>query len=199
MTQLLLVNRWVANTVGYYNRKFFVLFLFYTMLTTGYAAISIVMLHDDFDASAEKGGYSTTNLPVFATMLDSVLCVTMVGFGGCAWTNPFPLTTQAWKLRAPRMTRRLTPRCVPTDHVKMCCTNETSIEPGDSCSGRSRYNVGVRANLESVFGTNPRLWLLPIYGEGPSGDGIHWPCVPMRTAQHEGGGGAFVAAGAGVV
>ena len=26
---------WVANTVGYYNRKFFLLFLFYVVLATG--------------------------------------------------------------------------------------------------------------------------------------------------------------------
>ena len=32
------VNRWVANTVGYYNRKFFVLFLFYTMLSAAMLA-----------------------------------------------------------------------------------------------------------------------------------------------------------------
>ena len=69
-------------------------------------------------------------------------------------------------------------------HLKMALTNETTIEPGSGCSGQSRYHVGWRANLESVLGDNPRLWLLPVYGNGPTGDGIHWP---EREAAQAGG------------
>lgn len=58
-------------------------------------------------------------------------------------------------------------------HLSMAARNETTIE---SCGlADPRYNLGSEANLKQVFGRNKWLWLLPVYGEGPVGDGIHWP------------------------
>jgi len=38
-----------------------------------------------------------------------------------------------------------------------------------------------------VLGADPRLWLLPVYGGGPAGDGVHWPVhVPPREEESEG-------------
>ena len=34
------------------------------------------------------------------------------------------------------------------------------------------------ATRPQVFGTNPWLWLLPVWGGGPAGDGVHWPSRP---------------------
>lgn len=120
--------------------QFFVLFLFYTVLTTGYAVISTFFWHDlNFDSAEEENSSL-----FFSLILNSTLCVTVVGFGAF--------------------------------HVKMVLTNETTIEPGRGlCTGASQYNVGWRRNWESVMGENPWLWFLPVYGKGPSGDGVHWP------------------------
>ena len=38
--------------------------------------------------------------------------------------------------------------------------NETTIEDDGS-----RFDMGFRKNIESVFGANPYLWLIPVYGE----------------------------------
>lgn len=139
---------WVCNTVGYFNRKFFVLFLFYTVLTTAYAAFSTYFWHiPNFEEPADEHSMLYMSL-----VLNSTLCVTVTGFGAF--------------------------------HVKMVLTNETTIEPGRGClAGRSKYNVGWRKNVESVMGENPWLWLLPVYGSGPTGDGIHWPIDETAARQ----------------
>ena len=55
-------------------------------------------------------------------------------------------------------------------HLKFVYYNQTTIESDDT-----DYDVGWRRNVESVFGANPWLWLLPVFGKGPVGDGVHWP------------------------
>jgi hypothetical protein len=52
---------------------------------------------------------------------------------------------------------------------------QTTIE-----SDADDFDVGWRRNVTSVFGDDPRLWLLPVYGGGPRDvhsvhDGVHWP------------------------
>ena len=38
-----------------------------------------------------------------------------------------------------------------------------------------KYDMGPAVNLAQVFGRNRWLWLVPVYGGGPDGDGVHWP------------------------
>ena len=66
--------------------------------------------------------------------------------------------------------------CFCPFHIHMAMRNETTIE-GPSPA----FDVGTRKNLRSVFGSNPYLWLLPVYGGGPEGDGIHWPSYHVRS------------------
>ena len=41
-----------------------------------------------------------------------------------------------------------------------------------------QFDVGARRNCAQVFGANRWLWLLPVWGDGPDGDGVHWPMHP---------------------
>ncbi len=54
-------------------------------------------------------------------------------------------------------------------HFKLVLYNQTTIE-----SDSREFDIGWRANFESVMGRNPYLWFLPVYGNGPVGDGVHW-------------------------
>ena len=71
--------------------------------------------------------------------------------------------------------------CFTSFHLNMACKNETTIE---SCgTADPRYDVGVGANLEQVFGCNRWLWLLPVYGAGPVGDGLAWPTRELTSSE----------------
>ena len=60
--------------------------------------------------------------------------------------------------------------CFLPFHLRMVLLNETTIE-GPS----PEFHVGKWRNWRQVMGKNPKLWLLPVWGGGPDGDGIHWP------------------------
>jgi palmitoyltransferase len=140
---------WVINSVGFYNRKFFVLFLFYTLssclwflASIGIRALSGVQVIGD-----GVEGLMT----LMAILMDTVLGLALTCFLGF--------------------------------HVKLVIKNETTIEEGSV----PQYDLGWRQNVEMVFGRNPYLWLIPVYGSGPSGDGVHWPV----NDDSSGGGGAM--------
>jgi hypothetical protein len=59
-------------------------------------------------------------------------------------------------------------------HWWMAARLQTTIE-GPQTS--RPFNLGIRRNIEVHFGRDPRLWLLPVWGDGPSGDGVHWQLV----------------------
>lgn len=56
----------------------------------------------------------------------------------------------------------------------MVLKNETTIE-GPS----PMFDMGVQRNCWQVFGKRPLFWILPIWGDGPDGNGVHWPVWPM--------------------
>ena len=144
ITQRLVLNMdhfcpWVCNCVGFYNRKFFVLFLFYVVLASGYFVVAIIC-RQGFNISLlilnSRGEPSPAKFMAF--VFDCSLCLAVLGFLGV--------------------------------HLKFVYYNQTTIESDDT-----NFDVGWRRNVESVFGANRWLWLLPVIGHGPVGDGVHWP------------------------
>jgi len=133
---------WVNNTVGFYNRKFFLLFLVYSCVTCLYSAV-MLYLDGSLSLMTPKNGETLgmATIRLMAMMVDVSLGVALIFFAFF--------------------------------HIGMAAKNETTIE---SCGlADPKYDLGSVANLESVFGANRWLWLLPVYGQGPVGDGIHWP------------------------
>ena len=60
--------------------------------------------------------------------------------------------------------------CLTLHQLAMVLFNRTTLAPADA-----RYDVGIAANWAQVFGSNPLLWFLPITGDGPGCDGLHYP------------------------
>ena len=60
-------------------------------------------------------------------------------------------------------------------HLKMVLDNQTTIETEYEVPPFPEFDLGMRKNFEQVFGPDPWLWLLPVWGRGPVGNGIDWP------------------------
>ena len=141
---------WVVNTVGFYNRKFFVLFLGYTFLSTAWVLLtSLPFLYETYQRPGgfrvleRQLGSSRYAIASMGTIVDAALLVMLSCF--------FPF------------------------HLKMTFYNETTIE-GSS----PEFHAGVKRNMRQIYGRDERFWFIPIWASGPDGDGIHWPSPLVR-------------------
>lgn len=154
---------WVINTVGYYNRKFFVLFLFYTLLTTSFVVLTSTTTLIELQAPRRNGP-----LHLHHWSSGQVMCAFMALMLDCALAIML--------------------LCFFSFHLRMVLLNETTIE------GRAPlFNVGYRKNWEQVFGSEPLLWFIPVYGKGPVGDGVHWPSIRRADLLEEAAGNSDAA------
>ena len=162
VTQRLTLNMdhfcpWIVNTVGFYNRKFFMLFLVYTNLTLAIALITLAsLLAQSWDwlqaaNGAEKHWFpGTVNVSIWiaAMAIDAFLLLALLPFAHF--------------------------------HLRMASRNETTIEGYSN----PKYDVGQVPNLRSVFGRSIWTWAVPLYCKGPDGDGIHWPVTTGQRTQN---------------
>uniref|UniRef100_A0A7S4P7B2 Palmitoyltransferase n=1 Tax=Guillardia theta TaxID=55529 RepID=A0A7S4P7B2_GUITH len=138
---------WVVNCVGFYNRKFFILFLFYVVLSC-LDFVLAMLIHGPLSVQGlliNSNGFPSP-LKFMAFIFDCSLAFAVTLFF--------------------------------LFHLRFVYYNQTTIEADDR-----RYDVGWRKNFESVFGRNPWLWALPVYGSGPVGDGVHWEIAPGQEVE----------------
>jgi hypothetical protein len=149
---------WVVNTVGFYNRKFFILFLIYANGTAGFSAIVNLAYVAAMwpwlnSAEAQRAWFPAVVNPALyigAIVVDVVLLCVLAPFAAF--------------------------------HLNMARKNETTIEGGTN----AKYDVGVMQNLRSVFGKEVWTWPIPLYLNGPDGDGLHWPSRDQPIASSSG-------------
>eukprot|EP01017_Pseudomicrothorax_dubius_P040996 TRINITY_DN6516_c0_g1_i1.p1 TRINITY_DN6516_c0_g1~~TRINITY_DN6516_c0_g1_i1.p1 ORF type:complete len:248 (+),score=25.50 TRINITY_DN6516_c0_g1_i1:257-1000(+) len=150
---------WINNCVGFYNRKFFVLLLFYTVTSLFLSIIGMLptVVHL-IGQIARQNDFSIPRCIVvfFVFLFTTVLCTVLSMF--------FRF------------------------HVKMIFDNITTIENLErkrmNNTAKSSYDMGPYYNFIQVFGKDKWLWLFPIFLETgkPIGDGVVWP---VRQAQVE--------------
>ena len=76
---------WVANTVGFYNRKYFVLFLIYSALTCCFSAVTIVIFFRDQAipaAGCRKAKTCPSSILLFALIFDAIFGLLLLCFAG---------------------------------------------------------------------------------------------------------------------
>ena len=145
---------WVINTVGFYNRKFFMLFLVYANLTCCFMLVALVAQAPTLwpwlnsDEGERQWFAKTFNIVIYcaAAIVDAVVLCLIGPFAGY--------------------------------HLKMAARNETTIEGASNV----QYDVGTMQNLRSVFGRSLWTWPIPLYFRGPDGDGIRWPRSDAQVA-----------------
>ncbi len=158
VTQRLVLNMdhfcpWVNNTVGFYNKKFFILFLIYTVVTCAYAffALAPILWSSSKSSSRSSRGDVVTNaLMMVAVIFDGIFALTLT--------------------------------CFAVVHVYFAANNRTTIEHEPTWT--SQFDLGAEKNLEYVFGRDRRLWLCPLYGNGPASDGHLWELDDGSWAGH---------------
>lgn len=175
---------WLGCAIGWRNRKFFVLFVLWSMLLAGFGC---VVTGSDLGAMVPGvtmlGGNPRDLDPRLVHQLDQLRHANPLG-------NPMPALVLALamsELSGPEMARAvvlsviLMADLVATIllgifgvwHVHMILRNRTSIGP----PGEEAYDVGTGDNWRQVMGRKWWLWPLPMYGsgDGPHGDGMSWP------------------------
>jgi palmitoyltransferase len=138
---------WVQNCVGALNLKFFVLFLFYAGVACIYYVVSTVVAVTGFLKAPEL--FTPPSGLGFVGMLVTVI------IGGCL--GLLVLGLLGW-------------------NMWLIVHNQTTIENYDvevqshkaQREGRVYrhiWDIGLRRNMQSVFGIRPSMWLIPVRPE----------------------------------
>merc|ERR1719198_1728950 len=128
---------WLNNCIGFYNHKYFYLFILYMATLTVFMLVTMTptFVHDVTSMDEVMIDF-TMEFRVTLTYL--VLCLLCVGlvcfFGFHSYLLAFNYTTIEFLEK-----RGCNP---PPDH-------------------RNRYDIGVWGNVASVLGTNPLVWIFP--------------------------------------
>lgn len=140
---------WISNCVGYTNRKFFILFLFYIIVTLiTIMAFCLPILVRQFINFYHDRVFNVHLIIMTISML------MQIGF--------FIAIIMFFKF-----------------HVELVLSNSSTLDNlerrRNNNVGPNVYNLGSYENFVQVFGTNVWMWPFPIFGSSPpKGDGVLW-------------------------
>ena len=142
---------WISNCVGFSNRKFFMLFLFYIIFTLTFCIGCEVplLVMEIIDISSGKMAFSVhTVLRVIGALIQIAFYCVIISF---------------FKF-----------------HVDLVLENSSTLDnlerQRNPNIGPNIYNIGPYDNFVQVFGTNSALWLFPLEAKTSNrANGVVWP------------------------
>lgn len=182
---------WLGTPVGLCNRKLFILFVGYSALFcsigAGYSAFELFWAHPvrlglpSLLAAIREEGRRRLGLPDVRAGLLTIYSWSTALYSA---SGPRDNGGQTYLLMVIGCTvlnavAGFLLSCLTLHQLMMVLFNRTTLMPADA-----RYDVGFAANWAQVFGSNPLLWLLPIMGDGPGCDGLHYPESSRWAAMH---------------
>ncbi|CAH1412132.1 unnamed protein product [Lactuca virosa] len=149
---------WVVNCVGAQNYKYFLLFLFYTILETSLVTLSLLPYFIAFFSDGEVAGSPSTLATTFlAFVLNLAFALSVLGFliMHISLVAGNTTTIEAYE-------KKTTPKW--------------------------RYDLGRKRNFEQVFGTVQKYWFIPAYSDEdlrrmPALQGLEYPSKPDLDSQ----------------
>jgi hypothetical protein len=144
---------WLNNCIGFFNYKFFYLFIMYMVCVTTFMIYSMTAPFVQ-DVSSDSAVYIDFSKEFRVTLTYLVLCLLAIAL-----------------------------TCFFCFHTYLLCFNYSTIEflEKRSCNPPpdhvNRYDLGLFKNVASVLGTNPLFWLLPTRCTC-EGDGLSYELNP---------------------
>ncbi|KAL4477980.1 hypothetical protein ABPG72_013388 [Tetrahymena utriculariae] len=151
---------WIMNCIGFHNRKFFILMVFYISLTVIYL-ISFELL---FAIDIIRFYWNDFTLP---NLIFKGLAIIVTLLFASVIINFFHFHIQ------------LLLHNTTTIETMEKQKNE---QQGQPVQKENPFDYGYKYNWYQVFGLNPYLWFFPIFAQSgkPLGDGVTWDRFPMQ-------------------
>lgn len=144
---------WLATCVGYYNRRFFILTLAYTVLSIA----TILLFNAQKIWKILLRYYADFRLPAIIRKPQHLICVLTY-----LYVFVFFFVILKFFLY----------------HVRLLFANNTTLEQLDSKRKKepieTKYNIGIARNIASVMGSNYIGWILPLSSLPMPSDGVVW-------------------------